>query len=108
MAPRKSLAGFTAATITGAAVTLGFWGFVAPLRNGGLDISWAWKGGVRQATAGEPTSMGAGGLLGLLAISVVAGLVSGVAEALGMFLPRLTLTFAILIIHNPARPWIVG
>lgn len=52
--------------------------------------------------------MGAGGLLGLLAISVVAGLVSGVAEALGMFLPRLTLTFAILIVHNPARPWIVG
>jgi hypothetical protein len=35
--------------------------------------------------------MGAGGLLGLLAISVVAGLVSGVAEALGMFLPRLAL-----------------
>ena len=32
--------------------------------------------------------MGAGGLLGLLAISVVAGLVSGVAEALGMFSPR--------------------
>jgi hypothetical protein len=35
--------------------------------------------------------MGAGGLLGLLAISVVAGLVSGVAEAFGMFLPRLAL-----------------
>jgi hypothetical protein len=47
--------------------------------------------GVRQATAGEPTSMGAAGLLGLLTISVVAGLVSGVAEALGMFLPRLAL-----------------
>ena len=50
LAPRKSLTGFTAATITGAAT---------------------------------------GGLLGLLAISVVAGLVSGVAEALGMLLPRL-------------------
>jgi len=108
LAPRKSLAGFTAATITGAAAAFGFWGFVAPIRNGGLDISWAWQGGVRQAAGGEPTSMGASGLLGLLAISVVAGLVSGVAEALGMFLPRLMLTFAILIIHNPARPRIVG
>jgi len=91
LALRKSLAGFTAATITGAAVALGFWGFVAPLCNGVFDISWAWKGGVRQATACEPTSICAGGLLGLLAISVVAGVVSGVAEALGMFLPRLAL-----------------
>jgi len=41
--------------------------------------------------------MGAGGLLGLLAIAVVAGLVSGVAEVLGMFLPGLRLTFAALI-----------
>ena len=57
------------------------------MRNGGHDISWAWKGGVRQLIGGEPTSTGAGGLLGLLVISVVAGLVSGVAEALGMFLP---------------------
>jgi hypothetical protein len=36
---------------------------------------------------GEPTSMGAGGFLGLLAISVMAGLMSGVAEALSLFLP---------------------
>ena len=40
--------------------------------------------------------MGAGGLLGLLAIAVVPGLVSGVA-VLGMFLPGLRLTFAALI-----------
>jgi hypothetical protein len=52
--------------------------------------------------------MGAGGLLGLLAISVVAGLVSGVAEALGMFLSRLMVTFAMLIICNLDRPGIVG
>jgi len=66
------------------------------------------RGVVRQAAGGEPTSMGAGGLSGLLAISVVAGLVGGVtvAEVLGVFLPRLTLMFAILIIHNLARSWI--
>jgi diacylglycerol kinase (CTP) len=33
LAPRKSLAGFTAATITGTAVALEFWGFVVPIRN---------------------------------------------------------------------------
>jgi len=72
LAPRKSLAGFTAATtITGAAAALGFWGFAAPIRNGGLDISWTWQGGVGQATARKPTSVGAGVLFGLLAISVV-------------------------------------
>ena len=52
--------------------------------------------------------MGAGGLLGLLAISVVAGLVSGVAEALGMSLLRLMLMLAMLIIHNSDRSWIIG
>ena len=53
LAPRKSLAGFTAATtITGDAAALGFWGFVAPIRNGGLDLSWAWQGGVRQCGCG--------------------------------------------------------
>lgn len=80
LAPRKSLAGFIAATVTGTAITLGFWGFIAPMRAGGKDVTWAWDGGVRQAA---DQSLGAGGALGLMALAVVTGLVSGVAEALG-------------------------
>ena len=58
------------------------------MRNGGRDVVWSWDRGVRvlaQAAPGDVASagMGAGGILGLLVISVVAGLVSGVAEALG-------------------------
>lgn len=80
LAPRKSLAGFLAAAVTGAAIAFGFWGFVAPLRAGGRDITWAWDGGVRGAAG---TTLGGGGALGLVALSVVAGVVSAVAEALG-------------------------
>ena len=81
LAPRKSLAGFVAAAVTGAAVAFGFWGFVAPLRAGGRDITWAWEGGVRNAAG-----TGLGGGVGLVVLSVVAGIVSAVAEALGMVL----------------------
>lgn len=49
------------------------------MRNGGRDVTWSWHGGVR----GSAEAMGAGGPLGLLAIALVAGVVSGVAEALG-------------------------
>jgi len=66
LAPRKSLAGFLAACVTGAGVTLGFWGWVAPLGAGAA--SWRWDGG-----------WGAGAVVGL-----VAGLVTGVAEALDL------------------------
>lgn len=41
-------------------------------------------------------SLGGGGALGLLAISVFAGLVSGVAEALGKWLP---ISFSCALIH---------
>ncbi|KJA18691.1 hypothetical protein HYPSUDRAFT_920321 [Hypholoma sublateritium FD-334 SS-4] len=81
LAPRKSLAGFIAAAVTGAAIAFGFWGFVAPLRAGGRDITWAWDGGVRGAAG---ASFGGGGALGLVALSVVAGVVSAVAEALDL------------------------
>ncbi|KAF8148399.1 hypothetical protein B0H34DRAFT_802939 [Crassisporium funariophilum] len=88
LAPRKSLAGFSAATVTGAAIALGFWTWVAPLRAGGRDVSWAWEGGVRAAVGsgvGEGREgLGAGGAIGLLAIGLVAGVVSGVAEALDL------------------------
>jgi CDP-diglyceride synthetase len=85
LAPRKSVAGFAAATITGALIAVGFWGFVAPLREGGAHLSWTWEGGVRNPDTGA--SLGGGGALGLLALSVFAGLVSGVAEALGKWFP---------------------
>ncbi|KAG6874856.1 hypothetical protein C0992_006233 [Termitomyces sp. T32_za158] len=92
LAPRKSFAGFIAAVITGAAIAFCFWGFVAPVRN---DLTWTWDNGVL-ASPSTPASIlpalgitgsglaGAGGFLGLGAISVVAGFVSGVAEALDL------------------------
>lgn len=61
------------------------------MRNGGRDVVWSWDGGVRglaRAVTGDnaTVALGAGGPLGLLVIAVVAGIVSGVAEALGVFL----------------------
>jgi hypothetical protein len=56
------------------------------MRNGGMDVIWSWDGGVRdyvETKNGAAAGMGAGGLLGLLVIAMVAGVVSGVAEALG-------------------------
>ncbi|KAF9463181.1 hypothetical protein BDZ94DRAFT_1164259 [Collybia nuda] len=90
-APRKSLAGFTAATLTGAFIAVGFWGWIAPIRNNGVDVSWSWSDGVRS----ESTLLsrlgytglglaGAGGWPGLGVIGLLAGLVSGVAEALDL------------------------
>jgi len=88
LTPCKSLTGFAAATVTAAAAAaLGCWGFIAPICNRGHGITLAWRGSVRQATGGQPTSTGAGGWLGLLVISIVAGLVrNDVAAALGRFL----------------------
>ncbi|KDR74627.1 hypothetical protein GALMADRAFT_140993 [Galerina marginata CBS 339.88] len=86
LAPRKSLAGFAAAAVTGTCIALGFWGYVAPMRARGRDISWAWDGGVRQLdhATQTPIAAGGGGPLGLLVISIFAGLVSGIAEALDL------------------------
>jgi len=44
-------------------------------------VTWALEGGVR--AAGQ--QLGGGGWAGLVLIGLVAGVVSGVAEALGMF-----------------------
>ncbi|KAF9036363.1 hypothetical protein BJ165DRAFT_1409115 [Panaeolus papilionaceus] len=86
LAPRKSLAGFAAAVITGACITFGFWTWIGPLRpDAPTTLSWTWEEGIRlgaKATTGS-TSWTAGAL-GLIAISLVAGLVSGVAEALDL------------------------
>jgi diacylglycerol kinase (CTP) len=72
LTPLKSLTGFAAATVTAATVALRCWDFVAPIRNGGYGVTSAWQGSIRQATSGQPTGMGAGGLLGLLVILVAA------------------------------------
>ncbi|KAF5363000.1 hypothetical protein D9757_014079 [Collybiopsis confluens] len=89
LAPRKSLAGFLAASLTGATVAFWFWGWVAPMRgvlgpsealvvnaaststsaNGFPDVTW-----IRGVS---------GGWLEIGLLTVWAGLVSGVAEALG-------------------------
>jgi diacylglycerol kinase (CTP) len=83
LAPRKSLAGFMAATFTASAIALGFWAYVAPMRAGGAETTWSWVSGVRRISEnGDVTDLGVGGLFGLIAISVVSGLVGGVAEAL--------------------------
>ncbi|KAH9474900.1 CTP-dependent diacylglycerol kinase 1 [Psilocybe cubensis] len=85
LAPRKSLVGFLAAAATGSAIALGFWGSIAPMRAGGQDLTWSWDEGVRQVAQGtEPKALGGGGALGLLAISIVAGIVSGISEALDL------------------------
>src|SRR6266545_106079 len=77
LAPRKSLAGFLAATFTGATIAFAFWGFAAPLRAGGTQLTWSWDDGVRQVlNDGATKNLGMGGATGLLMITVVSGLVS--------------------------------
>ncbi|KAJ3774320.1 hypothetical protein FB446DRAFT_482400 [Lentinula raphanica] len=79
LAPRKSLAGFIAASFTGACIALGFWGRVAPvpLRVERGDVSWLWDEGI-------VGSGGFSGWLGLGVITIFASVVSGVAEALDL------------------------
>jgi diacylglycerol kinase (CTP) len=95
LAPRKSLAGFLAASITGAATAILFWRFAPPFRLGGAssDISWSFDQGFQLPTddtvgraildAGY-TGFKASGWLGLGLIGLTAGIVTGIAEALGM------------------------
>ncbi|KAG7095525.1 hypothetical protein E1B28_006263 [Marasmius oreades] len=80
LAPRKSLAGFIAAFVTGSAIAAGFWGWMAPMRNNTGDISWWFNGGIE----GGSLTNGFGGWLGLGLISVFAGYISAVAEALDL------------------------
>lgn len=79
LAPRKSLAGFIAATVTGTLIAVGFWGWVAPFRSGTPGLSWVWDSGASLASSSSVT----GRWVGLGGLGVVAGLISGVAEALG-------------------------
>jgi len=80
LAPRKSWAGFIAASVTGAVITVGFWSSFAPMRFSGRELSWSHDSGVRLAAGSGMLK----GWLGLGVIGVFAGLVSGVAEALDL------------------------
>ncbi|KAL0581661.1 Diacylglycerol kinase [Marasmius crinis-equi] len=80
LAPRKSLAGFLAAFATGSAIAAGFWGWMAPMRTNKDDITWWFDGGV---SGGQP-GYSFGGWIGLALISVCAGMISAVAEALDL------------------------
>ena len=88
-APRKSLAGFVAASLTGALTSVAFWGWFAPSVNR-PEVSWTWVDGFSPSSpVGDRIldqargSLNFGGWAGLGIIGVFAGLVSGVAEALG-------------------------
>jgi diacylglycerol kinase (CTP) len=92
LAPRKSTAGFLAATITGGLIAIGFFGWIAPFRSSGL-LSWTWEGGVQDPAMhgwaleklGLSQGIHSGGWLGLIGIGLATGIISGVAEALGEF-----------------------
>ncbi|KAJ7740137.1 hypothetical protein B0H16DRAFT_1324584 [Mycena metata] len=81
-APRKSTAGFMAACVAGAAVALAFWWGV-----GGMNIG---RGVAEMRTVKEvgaattPARFGVRGVVGLVALVLTAGVVSGVAEALDL------------------------
>lgn len=77
LAPRKSLAGFIAAAITGAAAVAGFWG-AGLVDMGVADPVWTLQQGLVESKTGLLS-----GYAGLGALSVVGGLISAVAEALG-------------------------
>ena len=93
-APRKSLAGFIAASLTGTLTAVAFWGWFAPSVNR-PELSWTWVEGFSVSSATDDQildnikgrgSLNFGGWVGLGIIGGFAGLVSGVAEALGDWL----------------------
>jgi len=98
LAPRKSLAGFLAASITGAAIVFSFWSWFVPAVGGAhpaWDLTHGVSGpGVDHSTFGQGmkatlrdagfSGLPTGGWMGLAVISVVSGLVSGIAEALDL------------------------
>ncbi|KAI0301288.1 hypothetical protein BC826DRAFT_1101912 [Russula brevipes] len=98
LAPRKSLAGFLAASITGAVIVFSFWSWLVPLV-GGAGPAWDWTRGVSgpgidHSRLGQSVKamlgvagfdgLPTGGWMGLAIISVVSGLVTGIAEALDL------------------------
>jgi diacylglycerol kinase (CTP) len=97
LAPRKSLAGFLAASITGAAIVFSLWSWLIPAV-GGAEPAWDWTRGVSgpgvdHSSLGQSvkavlrdagfSGLPTGGWVGLGVISIISGLVTGIAEALG-------------------------
>lgn len=94
LSPRKSIAGFLVATLTGMIATVGFWGWIAPVRFSGRELSWDFVRGVAMSGVREGAGIkGLSGWTGLSVIGVVAGLVSGVTEAMGTCCGSLSLYF---------------
>ena len=98
LAPRKSLAGFIAGSLTGAAIAVGFWGLYYPVRDAELTFRLPMEtiALVQDAlpdAAAEVVERGVewvqsvgaplGRWVGLATLGVVSGLISGTAEALG-------------------------
>lgn len=101
LAPRKSLAGFLAASITGGLTAVVFWSYLAPMAMN-PEVTWTWNQGIvgyglspAGDVVGEAVKAGmqklgvesvhTGGIVGISLIGAVAALVSGVAEAIGAF-----------------------
>ena len=101
LAPRKSLAGFLAGSITGAVIAVGFWGFCYPVRDAQLVIQLPSSDALATVYDMLPEAVAAaakhgihwiqrlavpvGKWAGLTMLGVVSGLISGTAEALGAF-----------------------
>ncbi|EJF59713.1 hypothetical protein BD309DRAFT_869770 [Dichomitus squalens] len=100
LAPRKSLAGFLAGSITGAAIAVGFWGFWYPVRDAQLvfhlptpETLAAVNDLMPEAAAHalqesvqwlQNVDIPLGRWIGLTTLGVVSGLISGTAEALDL------------------------
>ena len=84
LAPRKSVAGFIAGSLTGAVIAAGFWGIYG--LSGNIQPIWTLEGGVAGTSVGSSGSGVLSGWLGLGVVSVFSGIVSGISEALGAFL----------------------
>jgi diacylglycerol kinase (CTP) len=65
-----------AASLTGTFIAITFWSWIAPIRFGGRELVWSFERGVNETGT-------LAGWVGLSIIGLVAGLVSGVAEAMG-------------------------
>ncbi|KAJ7429564.1 hypothetical protein B0H11DRAFT_2166943 [Mycena galericulata] len=115
-APRKSTAGFVAACVTGGLVALVFWGGIAGEGRikGVAEMRAVAEGvGTHGGAQTTPARFGVGGWLGLVAVVLCAGVVSGVAEALdvGGLDDNLTLPIisgAALMLFFRVWGWAVG
>lgn len=102
LAPRKSVAGFIAGSLTGAIIAAGFWGLYG--QSGNIEPIWTWEGVAGTSVAGAETGVLAG-WVGLGVVSVFSGLVSGVSEALGTYL-HLLLVCSAMTDARLLRPWL--